>query len=232
MEKSTRPTKVYARFYEDTESGLRYRTNTILQFGDSWDIIGAAVLTNPGSAEISKEEVSAEALNHLKKLTGSEDCWDVVNFSRDTTIRDWLPRIFNGYFAQQGEHGLSGIILLYNLFNIKNQDLGKAVESCKNAQLSRNAQSSFLYTTATDIALINKAPIVYLGWGNVAKRELFPKRAIELFSAIHPNLRSHYNPEFEKNTFYHPHAVCLGYKRWNGVKKLMADFYQKFSVNL
>ena len=81
----------------------------------------------------------------------------------------------------------------------------------------------------TDIALINKAPIVYLGWGNVAQNELFKERAIEVFSAINPKLRAHYDPAFEKNTFYHPHAICLGYKRWNGVQNLMTAFYQNFS---
>lgn len=220
---SSRPTKVYARFHTDEKSGLTYRTNTILQFGNSWNIIGAAVLTNPGSAIIAEEKVSEEALKQLANLTGNNDNWSIVNFSRDTTIRDWLPRIFNGYFAQQGEDGLSGIILLYNLFNIKNQDLGKAVESYQKAQ------SPFLYTTAADIALINKAPIVYLGWGNVAKNGLFKERAVELFSAINPKLRAHYDPAFEKNTFYHPRAVNMGYKRWNGVKNLMSAFYKKIS---
>lgn len=223
MTENSRPTKVYARFHMDEKSGLTYRTNTILQFGNSWNIIGAAILTNPGSAIIAEEKVSTEALKQLANLTGNNDNWSIVNFNRDTTIRDWLPRIFNGYFAHQGEHGLSGIILLYNLFNIKNQDLGKAVESYQKAQ------SPFLYTTATDIALINKAPIVYLGWGNVAQHELFKERAIELFSAINPNIRSHYDAAFEKNTFYHPRAICLGYKRWNGVQNLMSAFYKNFS---
>lgn len=40
--------KVYAEYFE--EDGLLYRRNTLLQFGDSWDLIGSAVLANPGCA--------------------------------------------------------------------------------------------------------------------------------------------------------------------------------------
>ena len=39
--------KVYARYF--SEDGLNFRRDTILRFGDSWDVIGAAVLINPGS---------------------------------------------------------------------------------------------------------------------------------------------------------------------------------------
>jgi hypothetical protein len=39
--------KTYAEYFE--EDGLSFRTNTILQFGNSWDLIGNIVLANPGS---------------------------------------------------------------------------------------------------------------------------------------------------------------------------------------
>ena len=39
---------VYAEYIEENE--LSFRTNTILQFGDSWELIGNIVLANPGSA--------------------------------------------------------------------------------------------------------------------------------------------------------------------------------------
>lgn len=211
--------KVFARFHQDNKNNLTYRTNTILQFGDSWDIIGAAILTNPGTAIIAQETVSDTDLKHLEPLAGTREGWNVVNYSRDATIRDWLPRIFNGYFALQGEHELNGIILLYNLFNIKSQDLNKAVE------LYKNAESPFLHTTEEDIKQINQAPIVYLGWGNVAKNRLFQEEAKKLFSAIKPDLRSHYDPIFENNTFYHPHAIQLGYKGGK-VQSLISAFYK------
>ena len=41
--------KIYAEFIED--DGLLFRTKTLLQFGDSWDLIGSIVMKNPGSAK-------------------------------------------------------------------------------------------------------------------------------------------------------------------------------------
>lgn len=45
--------KVYAQYFE--LEGISYRLNTILQFGDSWELLGNVVLANPGSAEPIKE---------------------------------------------------------------------------------------------------------------------------------------------------------------------------------
>ena len=42
--------KVYAEYFE--ENGLKYRKNTLLQFGNSLDVIGNIVLANPGSATL------------------------------------------------------------------------------------------------------------------------------------------------------------------------------------
>ena len=39
--------KVYARYF--SENRLNFRLNTVLQFGDSRNIIGASVLINPGN---------------------------------------------------------------------------------------------------------------------------------------------------------------------------------------
>ena len=41
--------KVYAEFIE--ENGILFRTKTLLQYGDSWDLIGSIVMKNPGSAK-------------------------------------------------------------------------------------------------------------------------------------------------------------------------------------
>ena len=45
--------KVYAQYFE--LEGISYRLNKILQFGDSWELLGNVVLANPGSAEPIKE---------------------------------------------------------------------------------------------------------------------------------------------------------------------------------
>ena len=41
--------KIYAEFIDD--NGLLFRTKTLLQYGDSWDLIGSIVMKNPGSAK-------------------------------------------------------------------------------------------------------------------------------------------------------------------------------------
>lgn len=59
--------KVYARYF--TENGLNFRLDTVLQFGNNWDIVGAAVLINPGSAK-PIAEIDHETANHLSMVTG------------------------------------------------------------------------------------------------------------------------------------------------------------------
>ena len=93
--------KVFACFYTDEATNITYRRNTVLQFGDSWDVIGTAILLNPGSATIAADQLLDKELESLRDLTGIADGWQVVDFGRDATIRDWLPKIFNGYYAHK-----------------------------------------------------------------------------------------------------------------------------------
>ena len=74
--------KVYARYF--SEDGLNFRRDTILRFGDSWDVIGAAVLINPGSAHPLAEIDSETIIAHLSSITGHSDCWK--EFSADATM--------------------------------------------------------------------------------------------------------------------------------------------------
>jgi hypothetical protein len=208
--------KVFARFFTDPASNITYRLNTVLQFGNCWDIIGSAILLNPGSATISSELLSSEELQHLNNITGTKNGWNIVDYSRDTTIRDSLPRIFNGYFANINRE-LNGIILLYNLFNLKETDSEKA----KSTQA--HVCSEYLYTSSSDIELINNSPIVFLGWGKDLPSEL-NTHAKHLFSQLNKDIISHYDSIFEKNTFYHPLAIQRGYKRWKLVQNNIAKF--------
>lgn len=204
--------KVFARFYTDTTTGITYRLNTILQFGNSWKIIGSAILLNPGSAT-SSELPCEEDLSQLNILTGEKDGWKIVN--SDPTIRSWLPKVFNGYFANKYRE-LNGVILLFNLFNIKEANSSKAQE------IFMHANSEYLYTSKSDIDLINKSPIVFIGWGRLSPELTF--HAKHLFSQLDKKIISHYNTDFEKNIFYHPRALQLGYKRWKNAKKNISKF--------
>lgn len=211
--------KVYARFYHDSNTDLTYRTIAILQFGDSWDIIGAAVLANPGTADLNNEVISQEEMSHLSGITNYIDNWSVVNFNRDTTIRDWIPRIFNGYF-NNNRRELNGVIILFNIFNVKDQNQLRAVEN------HSTANSRYLYMSDSDITLINSCcPIVYLGWGDAVMADPKLKSiANKIFNRIEPRLISAYDRDFNCNKFYHPRAVQLGFRRWNSVKKVISDF--------
>ena len=84
--------KVYAEFIND--ESLIFRTRTLLQFGDSWDLIGSIVMKNPGSAKPGKgiDNVIAEKLSKYYNEKINSECWFVSD--GDPTMRDILP-IFN-----------------------------------------------------------------------------------------------------------------------------------------
>ena len=63
------------------EDGLEYRLNTILQFGDSWNLIGNIVLANPGSAKPQKKITINELINLNYFFEATRD--EVISFSDD-----------------------------------------------------------------------------------------------------------------------------------------------------
>ena len=55
--------KVYTHFYlmdENTAIGFRWRT--LLQYGNSWEVIGSVVMKNPGGAIEAERYLSANDL--------------------------------------------------------------------------------------------------------------------------------------------------------------------------
>jgi len=202
--------KVYARFF--SEDVLNFRQNTVLQFGDSWDIIGAAVLINPGSAKpIGK--VHQDELMHLEALTSKSDCWDL--FSADPTMNQ-LEKIFNGWYLGT-EKPLNGVILLYNLFNLRDKDLGQAIE------LQKSCGSPLLFTTDADIEAMKAIDHIYLGWGNAGKGPLH-EYAQRIFEAVKTRLAYYINPDFDRNAFYHPGYVNRSYRHNPTTKRILTEF--------
>ncbi len=84
--------KVYARYFSD--GLLNFRLNTVLRFGDSWNVIGAAVLINPGSSK-PMGDIDSDTLERLSAITGHADGWK--EFSADVTMRQ-VSKIFNGWY--------------------------------------------------------------------------------------------------------------------------------------
>jgi len=113
-----------ARWYEDKQSGLCFRDQTILQFGDSWDLLASFILLNPGSAvpkdmEPQDDFLVAKALPYFIPPKDGH----YYRFTIDRLMHDLLQLYAQSYAG--------GVIKLYNLFNLKNQHSGQAIEQFK-----------------------------------------------------------------------------------------------------
>ncbi len=206
--------RVFARYF--TENGLDFRLNTVLQFGDSWLVIGAAVLINPGSAKPICC-VGDEELSQLSKISEGDYSW--YEFSPDSTMRQ-LEKIFGGWYAGE-EKPLGGIILLFNLFNLRDQKLETALAKQKECK------SRYLFINEKDIELIKGMDKVYLGWGNVGKLDGNLRPIAEsIFSSLYPGLKYYLKENFEDNAFYHPGYINRSYKRSVRTKEIIKAFHQ------
>ena len=94
--------KVFARWIKapldnHSEEEYYFRKNTILQFGNSWDIIGAAILINPGSALPTDESIDCETISRLQKISDicdKKDEWRAFNADSTILFRNaWRFRI-------------------------------------------------------------------------------------------------------------------------------------------
>ena len=90
--------KIYAEFIDD--NGLLFRTKTLLQYGDSWDLIGSIVMKNPGSAK------PGTPLNEDSKIGISEFYAEDINFENwteainDPTLKK-VAAIFDGSYLEK-----------------------------------------------------------------------------------------------------------------------------------
>ena len=189
--------RVYAEYFE--ENNLKFRTNTILQFGNSWDLIGNIVLANPGSAEPIKK-LDKESENNLiqfyqqyKKANDFKiEKW--YEFAPDQTMHR-IKKIFNGeYIGMVSE--LNGIIQLFNTFNIKNQYLEEAIKLT-------DIDSSQLFSIGIEKYFCDKP--TYFGFSKeVLEKESLKQVAKNIFDNSSDIVKTIYNPCFEDNKFYHP----------------------------
>lgn len=202
---------VFARYF--TENGHNFRLNTVLQFGDSWDIIGGAVLINPGSAR-PIGDITPGQLIELSKLTHHESDWKV--FSADPTMRQ-LEKIFNGWYIGKNKE-LNGVIILSNLFNLRDKNLRQALE------MRQQCTSDRLFTNQDDLNMLRDIDNIYLGWGNAGKGEL---RCVAepIFNAVRKNVSHYVNNDFTHNTFYHPGYINRSYKNNPITRQVLTNFF-------
>lgn len=206
--------KIYAQFF--TYNDIEYRLNTILQFGDSWELIGNIVLANPGSAKPLHGSLHPEEVNHIEQF--------IQNYRTDhVAIKNWyefrpdatmlrIERIFNGWYINpEATIELNGVIQLFNTFNTKNQDLEDAI-------LTLPEDNPLLYSIGIERQFHGKP--TYFGFsGIVINHEKLRKIAENIFNNTDELIKVHYNTDFAKNSFYHPTFVNRAYKR---------DFFQPY----
>lgn len=149
----------FARWREEHETGVCFRDQTILQFGDGWDLLASFVLLNPGSALPGNATFDGflESKN-LPYNVKNTDC-HYYQFSIDRLMGD----LFELY---AGKHS-GGVLKLYNLFNLKNQDSGKAIE-----QFKINRDHADILTNPDDIYFGDAPVVIATGDGAFADEAL------------------------------------------------------------
>jgi len=198
--------KAYAEYFN--EDGILFRRNTLLQFGDSWELIGNVVLANPGSAdpiEGTSREVVEKISDFYEKYRNNEDFissnW--FEFSPDSTM-GFVEKIFNGWYLGKNIE-LNGVIQLFNTFNLKNQNLSEAI-----TQIGKDSELLFTYNV---YKYFNEKP-TYFGFGNeVLDNEILRRVAMHIFNESSEAVRGLYRNSFSENSFYHPMYVNRAYKQ-------------------
>lgn len=200
------PMKVYAEYFE--ECGLTFRRNTLLQFGDSWELIGNVVLANPGSADplmkaSGKELTSLSRFYDVNREPGSFESINWYEFTPDSTMR-LVEKIFNGWYVDRAVQ-LNGVIQLFNTFNIKDQDLTNAVKKI-------GIGSEFLFSRNVHKYFHDKP--TYFGFSQqVIDDDILNDVAANIFNKSSSVVRSVYQNCFSDNPFYHPMYINRAYEK-------------------
>lgn len=200
---------VYAKFIEFDK--IKYRQNTILQFGDSWQLIGNIVLANPGSAKPLLNKIDDQVKNHITKFYHSNfnsrklnlNSW--YKFNEDATIKR-IVKIFNGWYVNNEKTiELNGVIQLFNTFNVKNQNLIEAVDTLPE-------DSDQLFSIGIE-QFFNDKP-TYFGFSSKVLNHIRLRTIAEnIFNNSTNEIKALYHHKFGDNKFYHPTFINRSYKK-------------------
>lgn len=213
--------KAFARWIkvlpENQNEGKDYfRKNTILQFGNSWNVIGAAILINPGSAFPTDEVIDRGTILKLHEISNTpEGNGEWRAFNVDATMRR-LEKIFSGWYLGQSKK-LDGVILLYNLFNIRCAKLDDALK----LRTQFKDSDDDLVTKPEELTSLN-VPI-YIGWGKTGKTVL-AENAQEIFNSISDRVCYYTGHNFQKALCSHPTYVNTSYRTNEATKKWLCNF--------
>lgn len=206
--------KVYSHFTKiNNTEGLRW--GTIIQFGDSWAVIGSVVMKNPGSSACGNEVSDSSILENLKSFQSPDKVW--YEFTVDDTMRK-VAKLFQYKEGVKNIDSLNGVILIFNLFYYREADLGKALLQKAKCEMPEEIISK-------EIDLLQ--PPVYLGFGALAKEKEFKDQARTFYDKAIDLGMECYLPDFEKNTFRHPqHLMGFGKNQ-----KASIEMLAKFKAN-
>lgn len=199
--------------------GINFRKTTILQFGNSFELIGSAILKNPGSS-LPIDSLNQNETNQIKEAFPNIPIENWKKFSVDATM-NCLEKIFNGYYIND-QKPLSGMIQLFNLQYIREQDIYKA-RNLFNACNSKHKLPDYNEI----ISLIKDKP-VYLGWFDEPKKlklHEVENFSTQVFDYLKENNSSYLNKEFKNNKFYHPMFVNKAYK-FPELNNILREFHK------
>lgn len=214
--------KVFAHYLgTDTQwnqsiDGFQYRWRTILQFGKAWDIIGSVIMKNPGSAKPLQDNITEEELNALSCFDKSGNQW--YRFTADNTMH-LIEKLF---IERNSGKPLDGVVQIFNLFNIRNADLDKALKNCVSAK------ETVISTIYNDIEAIRQCSSpIYIGWGTLGLDPRFKEQAKIVFQFVRNEMNQNYLfPKYEDNRFYHPQYLMGRGKNKPISKGLLKAFCQ------
>ena len=149
--------RCFARWYSGSDGNI-YRDGTLLQFGNSWELLGSVILLNPGSAKPLDEKPCNAFLR--MQIDGFDDERDYYACSIDPLMRAIIK-----IFAQRFPDG--GVIQIYNLFNLKNPKSSSATEALKKLE-----KSPYLFTPINEVDFKERPVIVATGSGMHADKRL------------------------------------------------------------
>lgn len=218
---------VYTHYYSIKNSNKGFRWRTLLQFGTSWNIIGSVVMKNPGSANfknlVHKAIDDKDILNHLHTFdNNSADDW--YEFTADATIY-CVGDLFTSYYNLSHREDLNGVIQIFNLFYVKDANLGRA--------LSKDILSdSFRFSNEDDMStydIEHLIPPIYLGFGGLAWHPKYKSRARRFFNAA-AGMR-YLKDEYEKNSFRHPLYLMKFGKNENECQETISNFKREMKID-
>jgi len=203
--------RVYAEYLKKEN----VRIKTLLQFGDGTDLIGSAVLANPGSAAPISDNFDKTIIAKFYEKTHNIEMklcnWCL--FDRDPTMK-WLEKIFNGWYVNKTIE-LNGIIQLFNCFYDMDPNRENAIMqfSCKSKYVFNESQY-----------FLNKP--VFFGWGDLNKNAELKEFARKIFVDYNCKDNPVYRDGFDNNKFYHPKYIHFSYKRDEEVKRILEEFHK------